>query len=263
MKKQKKVINQAQPEPHNKKLWLNILRYIINSSEDRGIRADTIAEALFPEKEMLLEMEQKTGLTAAQIVIMALHDMADAGLIDQGIMLSAIFRPKGKNNASKVFKVACDLENKLISLLQVEDPDADDGNWVELNIRRLNQKLNNEGYETSPDVLRQLIKGISYDGKGFAASQGSFELSYIDRNRYQVRLQRSWENIRKTIFLRQNVAHVILRTLVEMAKKQAAETGGEMTGDVQLSFTSDDLSAAIKVGHHTECGSKKGIAGNR
>ncbi|MEX1348847.1 MAG: UvrD-helicase domain-containing protein, partial [Desulfobacterales bacterium] len=63
---------------------------------------------------------------------------------------------------------------------------------------------------------------------------------------YQVRLQRSWENIRRTIFLRQNVAHVILQTLVEMAKKHVAKTGGEMSGDVQLSFTSDDLSAAIK-----------------
>jgi len=91
-----------------------------------------------------------------------------------------------------------------------------------------------------------LIKGISYDGKGFAASQGSFELSYINRSRYKVRLQRSWENIKRTIFLRQNVAHVILRTLVEVAKKQASETGAKISGDVQLSFTSDDLSAAIR-----------------
>ena len=241
-----KVIDRINLGLHTKNLWLNILQYIINIAEDRGIRADALAEALFPEMEILLEMERKTGLTAAQIVITALHDMADAGLIDQGIMLSAILRPKGKNQASKIFQTACDLENKLVSLLQAEDPDADDGNWVGLNIRRLNQKLNNEGYETSPDVLRQLIKGLSYDGKGFAASQGSFELSYIDRNRYQVRLQRSWENIRRTIFLRQRVAHVILRTLVEMAKKHAAEAGSEMTGDVQLSFTSDDLSTAIK-----------------
>ena len=241
-----KVIDRLNLGLQAKNLWLNILHYIINSAEGRGIRADTIAEALFPEMETLLEMERVTGLTAAQIVITALHDMADAGLIDQGILLSAIFRPQGKNQAPKVFQAACDLESKLVSLLQEEDPDADDGNWVGLNIRRLNQKLNNEGYETSPDVLRQLIKGISYDGKGFAASLGSFELRYIDRNRYQVRLQRSWENIRRTIFLRQNVAHVILQTLVEMAKKQVAETGGEMSADVQLSFTSDDLSAAIK-----------------
>ncbi|MFO7605574.1 MAG: AAA family ATPase [Desulfurivibrionaceae bacterium] len=195
---------------------------------------------------MLLEIERQTGQTVAQIVITALHDMADSGLIDQGIMLSAVFRPKGNNKASKVFQAACDLENKVVGLLQAEDPDADDGHWVGLDIRRLNQRLSNDGYETSPDVLRQLIKGISYDGKGFAASLGSFELSYIDRNRYKVRLQRSWESIRKTIFLRQNVAALILRTLVETAEKKAVETGGELTGDVQLSFRSDDLSAAIK-----------------
>jgi ATP-dependent DNA helicase RecQ len=241
-----KIIDRFNLGLQAKRLWLNILHYIINSTEDRGIRADTLAEALFPELNMLQEMERTTGLTAAQIVITALHDMADAGLIDQGIMLSAIFRPQGKNQALNIFEAACDLENKIVGLLQVEDPDADDGDWVELNIRRLNQKLNNEGYETNPDVLRQLIKGISYDGKGFAASRGSFELNYIDRNRYQVRLHRSWDNIKRTIFLRQNVAHVILRTLVEVAKKQAAEAGAKISGDVQLSFTSDDLSAAIK-----------------
>jgi len=229
-----------------KNMWLNILRYIMNREEPHGIRADSIAEAVFPGQKTLLEIEKRTGLTAAQIVIMALHDMADAGLIDQGIILSTIFRPKGKNNASKIFQAACDLENKLVSLLQEEDPEADHGNWVGLNIRRLNQKLNNEGYKTSPDALRQVIKGISYDGKGFAASQGSFELSYIDRNRYQVRLQRSWENIIKTIFLRQNVARIILRSLIEMARKQTGETGGETSGNVQLSFTSDYLSTAIK-----------------
>jgi ATP-dependent DNA helicase RecQ len=228
-----------------KRLWLNILHYIINSAEGRGIRADTLAEALFPQRELLQKMETATGLTAAQIVITALHDMADAGLVDQGIMLSAIFRPQGKSKALTVFKAVCELENRLVSQLRVEDPDADDGNRVQLNIRRLNQKLKNEGYETTPDVLRQLIKGISYDGKGFAASRGSFELSYIDRNRYQVKLQRSWENIRKTVFLRQNVAHVILRTLIEMAKKHTNDAEGKISGDVQLSFTSDDLSAAI------------------
>jgi ATP-dependent DNA helicase RecQ len=231
---------------HTQNLWLNILQFIINTQEERGIRADSIAEALFPEKAILMEMERKTGLTAAQIVITALHDMADAGLVDQGIMLSATFRPKGKHKANKVFHDVCDLENKLVSLLEEADPDADDGNWVGLNVRRLNQRLDNEGCETTPDVLRQLIKGISYDGRGFAASLGSFEIRYVDRNHYQVKLQRSWHNIRETISLRQNVAHLILKTLLEKVEQQAFEKDNEAVGDVRISFTSDDLSAAIK-----------------
>jgi ATP-dependent DNA helicase RecQ len=229
-----------------KHLWLGILQQIINSPEDRGIRADELAEALFPEKEMLQALERQTGQTAAQIVISALHDMSDSGLIDQGLMLSATFRAKGKNNALKTFQTVCALEDKLIRLLQLEDPDAENGDWVELDIRRLNQKLTNEGCPTSPDALRLLIKGISYDGKGFAASTGSFEIGHVDRNRYRVRLKRSWDAIRKTIFLRQNVANAMLRKLIELVNKQAAETGAKVTGDVQIIFTSDDMSAAIK-----------------
>ncbi len=240
------VMDRLNISPQTKNLWLSILRQIINSPEERGVRADELAEALFPETEMLQAMEQQTGQTAAQIVISSLHDMSDAGLIDQGLMLSATFRPKGKNNALKTFQTTCELEKKIINLLQVEDPDAENGDWVELDIRRLNQKLTNEGYQTSPDVLRLLIKGISYDGKGFAASTGSFEIGHVDRNRYQVRLRRSWQNIRKTIFLRQNVANAILGKLVEMVKKKAAETDSKITGDVQIVFTSDELSAAIK-----------------
>jgi len=240
------VMDRLNITPQTKNLWLSILQQIINSPEERGIRADELAEALFPEQDMLQAMEKQTGQTAAQVVISSLHDMSDAGLIDQGLMLSATFRPKGKNNATKIFRTNCEIENKLIRMLQAEDPDAENGDWVELDIRRLNQKLTNEGHPTSPDVLRSLIKGISYDGKGFAASTGSFEIGHVDRNRYQVRLRRSWQNNRKTIFLRQNVANAILRKLIELAKSRAAASNLKIKSDVQITFTSDELSAAIK-----------------
>ena len=240
------IIDRLDLSTATRDLWLIVLQQILNRQGDQGLRADELAEALYPEKERLLEIEQRSGLTAAQVVIQILHDMATAGLIDQGVMLSATFRPKGKNNALKTLETASEIENKLISLLMALDPDAEQGLPVEMDIRRLNQKMKNEGLETSPDHLRQLIKGISYDGKGLAASQGSFEIVHIDRNRYQVSLKRSWKTIRDTIFLRQNVAHRILSTLIDRAKKQAAETGSELTGDVQVSFTSDELAAAIK-----------------
>ena len=241
-----KAIEKLDLGSFSRNIWLNILHRLMNEREGGGIRADSIAEALFPEKNRILEMEKKTGLTAAQMVIGALHDMADAGLVDKGIMLSASFRPKGRNKASEVLQASCRLENELVRLLRESDPDAESGEWVEMNIRRLNQKMQNEGHKTSPDVLRQLIKGISYDGKGFAASQGSFELQYVDRNRYRVRLQRSWQNIVKTISLRQNVAGVILKTLLQRVEAQASQDGVDLTGTVRVSFASNDLSAAIK-----------------
>ena len=111
------VMDRFNLSPQTRNLWLNILQQLFNRGQESGIRADAFAEALFPEKELLLEMERKAGLTAAQIVITALHDMADARLIDQGLMLSATFRPKGKNSAAKIFEAVCELENKLVGTI--------------------------------------------------------------------------------------------------------------------------------------------------
>lgn len=241
-----KIMDRLNLAQGTRNLWLNILGFIFNSQNESGIRADELGESLFPEKSELLLMEQRTGLTAGQMVIKALHDMADARLLDQGILLTAIFRPKGINNTTSLLQTLCDLENKMVNLLQEEDPDADDGSWVVLNIQRLAQKLANRGLTTNPDVIRQLIKGISYDGKGLAASKGSFEISQIDKTLYQIKLQRTWENIKETIFIRQNTAHVILQTLVDMAKKKAAEKTLEIKGEVEISFSSKDLSNAIQ-----------------
>jgi ATP-dependent DNA helicase RecQ len=74
-----KVIEKLELGSFSRNLWLNILHRLMNEREGGGIRADSIAEALFPEKNRILEMEQKTGLTAAQMVIGALHDMARPG----------------------------------------------------------------------------------------------------------------------------------------------------------------------------------------
>ena len=241
----KELIESFSLAPFTARLWLNILRLLFNNSKERGLSADSIAEGLFQDKEQLRQMEKTTGLKPAQIVLSALHDMAEARLLDRGIMLSAILRPKGKNNAMKVLNSITEIERHLLSIMREHDPDADSGSWVELSVRRLNQQLKNEGFDTSPFLIQSLIKGLSYDGKGLAASLGSLELKHIGRDRYQVRLQRSWDSIEKTVFLRHNVANTILKELIGQAQKQIGESGFT-GGDVNISFSSNSLADAIK-----------------
>ena len=221
-------------------LWLNILRLIFNAPPEQGLSADTIAEGLFPEAGQLKQMEATTGMTPAQIVIQALHDMADARLLDRGLMLSAILRPKGKNNAAVRLQRIIDVEIRLLTILRAEDPDADDGRWVPLSVRQICQRLRNEDVETTIPVVQSLIRGLSYDGKGLAAAMGSLELRHVSRDRYDVRLQRSWAAIVKTVSLRHNVAHAILQELL----RQIGEQARHAEGDVNIAFSSNDLAAA-------------------
>ena len=223
-------------------LWLNILRLIFNAPPDQGLSADTIAEGLFPDAGPLKQMEAATGMTPAQMVIQALHDMADARLLDRGLMLSAILRPKGRNNAAVRLQRVMDIETRLLGILRAEDPDADDGRWVPLSVRRLCQRLRNEDVETTTTVVQSLIRGLSYDGKGLAAASGSIALRHTSRDRYDVRLQRSWEAIVKTVNLRHNVAHAILQELLRLIKEKKIHP----EGDVNISFSSNDLATAMK-----------------
>ena len=226
-------------------LWVNILRVLFNASEDRGLSADSIAESLFPSRDLLQQVENAWKLTPAQIVIHALHDMAEARLIDRGIMLNAILRPKGKGNAMVVLQEVSDLEERLIALMQQEDPEADDGRWVELDARRVAQRLKSDRSGANPLAVRALVKGLSHDGKGLAAGLGSLELRHLGRDRYQVRLQRKWDAIKKTARLRRDVAYVVLKTLIVKAESGQGAADEPTGGDVTLSFSSNELSAAV------------------
>jgi ATP-dependent DNA helicase RecQ len=226
-------------------VWLNTLRVLFNAPEDKGCSADRIAEDLFPSRELLQRVEKAWNMTPAQIVIQVLHDMAEARLIDRGILLAAILRPKGRGNAISVLEKVAGLEQRLIALLQAEDPDADDGRWVELDVRRVAHRLKNEPIDVDPLAIRALIKGLAQDGKGLAAGLGSLELQHLGSDRYQVKLQRKWDAIRKTARLRRDVAFVILKALVAKAEKELGAADESKGSDVTVSFSSNELSDAV------------------
>ena len=226
-------------------LWRGILGAIFNASADQGLSADDIAERLFPSAEDLKSLEKEYGLKPSQMVIYAMHDMAAAGLLDKGMMLSAYLRPKGKNNARKLLTDVCDLETRFLKLMQEEAPDAEAGQWLDLDISRANQRLQNMGEASNPVTLRNLLKSLTYDGTGLAGSHGSIALKHMGRNRYRVSLQRSWQAIREIATLRRNVSEVIIRELTTNALKALPETAKANPGDLLVEFGAHDLAKAI------------------
>ena len=96
------------------------------------------------------------------------------------------------------------------------------GQWLDLDISRANQRLQNMGEASNPVTLRNLLKGLAYDGTGLAGSHGSIALKHMGRNRYRVSLQRSWQAIREIATLRRNVSEVIIRELTTNALKGVA-----------------------------------------
>jgi len=229
------------------RLWRGILGIIFNAPADHGLSADDIAERLFSSTSELRELEQTHGLKPAQVVIYAMHDMAAAGLLDKGMVLSAFIRPRGRNSARKLLARVCDLETRFLKLLQEEAPEAETGGWMDLDISRANQRLQNAGEESNPVTLRNLLKGLAYDGTGMAGSHGSIDLKHMGRNRYRVSLRRSWPAIMEIAALRRGVAELIVRELAARALADLADTAQGSTSDLLVEFGANDLAEAI---HH-------------
>jgi len=247
MNEAKQIIEKLNLSSARKGIWLGLLQVLFNVSDDRKLNLERLGESLIEDRERLKKMEAALGLSAGQIIFHALHDMVEAKLIDKGILFSAIVRPKGKNNANTVLDRVNKVESHLLALMEAEDPDADDGSTVELNIRKIVQRLENEGIETTPLQIRKLIKSLAYDGKGLAGSHASIELLHVDRERYSMRLRRSWAALKKTAFLRRNIAHVILKAILDKADKGDEPAGERLEGsDVIISFSTNELGRAVR-----------------
>ena len=218
----------------DKRRWLTLLKALMQTRSDGGLSVDELAQT-FGFMPPGLEAAQEAG----QQVIRDLQAMSKAGLIREGLQMTAYVRPKGKGSSTSILEAVSRLERTMIEALQEEDPDAEQGTRVSLSLRRLNQRLLDRGERSNPETLRALLKSLSEDGKGMAGSYGSLDLRYLRRGFYSAGLRRNWGSLSELADRRRQVAKAILRTLLD---KVADETSGRLL----VAFSMDDAVAAIE-----------------
>ncbi len=218
--------------------WLAILEELLNAEPDAGLTADDLAR--LPACKGQPGANWDKGQTPAQRVLRTLHDMARAGLIDQGPQLTAFVRHKVKRSSTSILERVSSLERVMLAALREEAPDAGGGDWQQLSLRRLNQRLLDQEHDSNPETLRALLKGLALDGQGLAGARGSLDLRQTDRDHYRVRLHRDWPALTATAERRQAVAQLVLKTL--LAKLPADAPAG---ADLLLRFGVDELTRAI------------------
>jgi ATP-dependent DNA helicase RecQ len=223
------------------KRWLAVLEALINADPNEGFTADELAR--LPAFKGV-ESEQgvwDTGETAALRVLRTLHDMANEGLLHEGPQLSAFLRHKVKDNSKHILRRVCEVERAMLAALRLEAPDAETGDWQSLSLPRLNQHLLDQGQNSNPETLRNLLASLARDGRGLAGERGSLEFRQTDRDHYRVRLDRDWRTLTATAERRQAVAGVVLRTLI--AKLPPDGPAGK---ELLVSFGTVELTRALQ-----------------
>lgn len=216
--------------------WLDILGAIFNSDPDEGISADNLAE-LPSMAEPPGDHQPSRRLRHDTLPVMRiLNDMVNARIVEKDTLLSAYVKVRCTNASDKQLAAVCALENAMIAIMREEEPDAE--GWMVLSLRRLNQRLLDQGFSCAPESLRNLLKSLSMDGKGLAGNRGSIELKYRDKDHYRVKLQREWVNLQKTAEKRQAVAGIVLEAVASKIPKVSS-------GEHLVKFSESELLKAL------------------
>lgn len=224
---------------YQKKRWLAVLQALFNARKDEGISADELAE--LPEFRAnggdSLHTRSIAGDT--QAVLRVLHEMTEAGLIKQGLLMNAFIRYKVGDHSRLRFDKVCTLERAMLKLMQESEPDAE--GWLDLSLRRLNQRLVDGGHASLPEHLRNLLKSLSLDGKGLAGNRGSLEFRYFGQDHYRIKLNRDWAALFATAERRRAVAKVALDTLFAKIPENTSPSA-----ELQVDFSAEDIALALR-----------------
>jgi ATP-dependent DNA helicase RecQ len=95
-------------------------------------------------------------------------------------------------------------------------PQADDGEWQDVNLRGLCQELKTRsGLDFVPEELMKLLHSLARPfGNEENNRRALFDVRLLRREILKVRLLRPWSNIREIAEKRRAVAAVLLRTLL-------------------------------------------------
>jgi len=223
--------------------WLAVLDTLMNADSDEGFSADSLAE-LTEFADVEANSAQNTqDETPSQRVIRTLYAMAEAGLIQKSLLLTAFVRFQVPNSSISMLEQICKLERALLKLLQEEAPDADTKEWQLLSLRRINQRLLDDGVpDSNPELVRNLLTSLARDGLGLAGNKGSLQFRFRGIDHYVIKLNRGWKVLRIIAERRQALAACVLQAIFKRIPQ-----GTEKSADLLVEFAAEDLLTAVQL----------------
>jgi len=233
--------------PQKQEQWEAIFSRLINSPPDEGFSADSLAElpalreAFGAYRAALVKQGQQReaqALSETKIVMSLLNEMVEAGLIKKDMLLTAFVKHGGPKSPRRQFEKVCALEEALLKILPVEEPDPT--GWLHVHLPRLNQRVCDEDHACVPETITSLLRNLAFAGRGFG-TPSVMEYRAVSREQARVKLNHDWPTLLALAQRRRAVASIVLRVLVE--KIPVATPVAE---ECLVAFSFDDITKALE-----------------
>ncbi len=217
--------------PRAEVLWVAIIRALLETPPDEGLKADAVAAAVGP----LLPESERLALTAKD-VMRVLAQMTQAGLLERSLLITLLMKPAG---FKKTMEVLLNVEREFLALLRETAPDADDGSRYPLNLPQALKGLEARSVKAEAAMLRNILATWATDGASDGA-QGAVSLKHAGRNQYYMALNRPWA----TLELLMNRRHKLARALTGFLMKTLGPRSGSAREEL-VAFPIENLMAAV------------------
>lgn len=180
---------------------LKLVEALLAADADEGISTD--------------ELMGVSGLSPERLRN-ALHDLETLGIASNDTILTAYVHVGVERSSQKRFDEAEAVETTLLRMMRLEAPDLDKQEPASLNLRRMAQRLKDEGLgQVLPAQLLRLLRSLALDGRSDDREVGSLSLRPQDAETVGVTLQRDWQALEETARLRRAGALRLLEHLLD------------------------------------------------
>ena len=222
-------------------VFRTILLTLFNADKNAVLSADSICASLgkienLPEKYL-----------DSKFVIGLLSQMADVGLIKEGIIMTAFVRPKGQGNSPKLLESFLEIETQMLEIMEELSPDA----WMSpetadvIHLRLMSQRLKDKGFDkVNSDVVGKILQAIAND-KG--ESQGK-SLKIAGRKGAEqqiIYVKFPWQKIKKRMQLRHNCSRLCINTIISALPRQLRQGQAQVMSEFFLSHIIREMQSDV------------------
>lgn len=212
----------------NSEPYLTILSALMQADDDKGISTDELLLATGADSPRLQQM---------------LRELDRWRLLSNDTEIGVTFY-RDPHTSTRLTELAR-IEDALLASLREAAPDADQGSWQILNVRRLCDTLKRDtGVDLDPNRLARLLKSFAEPFGAGSANRGMFALHPQSADSRRLKLLRDWQDIETIRTRRMRLAHSLVEEFQRHRKNNAALVTcpqGELEAALQADTTLADL----------------------
>lgn len=210
-------------------VYMTLLQTLFNEKKNALISADMMCEALsgienLPEKYL----DPRT-------IINELNNMANAGLIREGSVMTAFIRPKGKHNAGELLDLFSRMEKTMADLMAELSPEAGADKADLINLRLVAQRLKDKGFDTATTDICTTLLHIMAGDQGESGGKSLKIAGKKGAEQQRVFVNVPWQILNERMDLRHRCARVCIEAIIKNLEPAFKSAQKEILGQFFLS----------------------------